>query len=143
MSHIHVQTLSQNLSNSLNCTDHLRVLAFLFFLPLFCSGVIVYLGSCRMVYTVDLGDSNFFSIGLPSLAFLPPLPFVYLHSNLLTWNHLFSGLRQTVHRWDIVVPIHTLLLLTCYFGVIYLGPLDGGLLPALVAHSLHWVSLPS
>ena len=89
-----------------------------------------------MVYIVDLGDSNFFAIGLPSLTFFLPLPFVYLHPNLLLWNLLFSGLGQTLHRWDIVVPMYTILLMTCYFGLIYLGPLGGGLLPTLVGHFL-------
>ena len=57
--------------------------------PLLCSGVIVCLGSHKMVCTVDLGDSNLFSTGLPSFTFLPPLLFVYLHSNLLPQNPLF------------------------------------------------------
>ena len=138
MSHIHVQILGQSLGNSLDI--HLRVPVFLFFLLLFCRGVIVYFGSHQMVYIVDLGDSNFFSIDLPSLAFLFPLPFVYLHYNILCWNLLFSGLGQTMHRWDIVVPICTILQMTCYFGLICLGPLGGELLPAFLGHSLYQVS---
>ena len=118
---IHVQSLS--LSHSLDI--HLRVQSFSsFFL---CYGVIVYFGSHWMVYIVALGDSNFFSIGLPSLIFLLLLPFVYLHFNLLLWNLLFSVLGQTSHRWNIVVPICTILLMTCYSGLIYLGSLGGGI----------------
>ena len=55
---IHAQILSQNLNNNLD--SYLRVPVFLFFLPLFYSGVIVHLGSHRMVCIVDLGDSNFY-----------------------------------------------------------------------------------
>ena len=69
MFHIHVQIQNQN--NNLDCTDHSKVLAFLFFLPPFRSGMMVCLGSCRRVYIVDLGDSNFFSNGFPSFTFLP------------------------------------------------------------------------
>ena len=100
----------------------------------------VYFGCHGIVCIVGLGDSNFFSTGLTSFAFLPPLPFVYLHSNLLPWNLLFSALGQTAHRWDIVVPIYTILLMTCCFGLNCVGPLGVGSLPALVGHSLHWVS---
>ena len=111
MFHIHAQNQSQNLSNSPNCTYHSRTLIFLFFLPLSCSGVIVYLGSHRIVSTVGLGDSNFFSTDLPSLLF------AYLHSNLLLpWNLLLSGFGQTAHRWGIVVLIHTILLMIHCFG---------------------------
>ena len=123
MFHIHVQIQSQILNNNLDCIYHYRVLVFLLFLPLLCSDVIIYLGCCRTVCTIDLADSNFFSTGLPSLTFLPPLPFAYLHSNLFPWNLLFSGLGQTLHRWDIVVPIHTILLMACCFGLNYIGPL--------------------
>ena len=55
VSHIHVQAQNQIMSNNLDCNYHSRAPVFLFFLPLFCSGVIVYLGSHRMVCTVDLG----------------------------------------------------------------------------------------
>ena len=92
MFHIHVQIESWILINNLDCTYYLRVLVFLFFLPLSFSGVSIYLECCRTVCTVDLGDSNFFSTGLPSFAFLPPLLFVYLHLNHLPQNLLFSGL---------------------------------------------------
>ena len=105
----------QNLSNSPNCTCHSRTLIFIFYLPLSCSGVIVYLASHRMVSTVGLGDSNFFPTDLPSLSF------AYHHSNLLSQNLLLSDLGLIAHRWDTVVPIHTLLLLTCDSGLIYLG----------------------
>ena len=78
MSHIHGQIQSQILSNNLDCTYHLRVLVFLFFLLLSCNGVMVYLGCCRMVCIAHMGDSNcycvvqlwiFFSTDLPSFAF--------------------------------------------------------------------------
>ena len=141
MSHIHVQILSQNLSNNLD--SHLRVPVFLFFLPPFCSGVIVYLGSHRTVYIVDLG----IVISL-QLVFLP-LHFFLLHLLCISIPIFFLGIfcfqvrGWTAHRWDIVVPIHTLLLMTCCFELIYLGPLGGESLPALMGHFLHWVSPPS
>ena len=84
------------------------------------------LGSHRMMSTVGLCDSNFFPTDLPSLSF------AYLHSRLLLWNLLLSGLGWTVHRQGIVVPIHTILLMIHCFGVNYLGPLGGGSLPVLM-----------
>ena len=129
MFHIHVQNQSQNLSNSPNHTCHSRIPIFLFHLSPSCIGVLVYPGSHRMRSTVGLGDNNFFPTDLPSLYV------AHCHPNLLPWNLLLSGLGQIVHRWGIVVPIYMLLLLTCYSGLIYLGPLCGGLLPAVVRYS--------
>ena len=120
MSLIHVQNQSWNLNNSPNYTCHSRTLIFLFYLSLFCSGVTVYMESHRMESTVGLGDSNFFSTGLPSLFF------VYFHSNLPPQNLLLSGFQWIMHRWDIVVLIHTLLLPICYSGVIYFVALCRG-----------------
>ena len=125
MFHIHTQNQSQNLSNSLNCTYHSRTLIFLFFLPLSHSGVIVYLGSHRMVSTAGLGGNNFLPTDLPSL----------LHSHLLPQNLLLSGLAQTAYRRGIVVPIQTILMMIYCFGVDYLAPLGGGWLPVFVGSS--------
>ena len=74
---------------------------------------------------------------------------VCLHPSLLLSNQtlLALGVGQAVHRLGNVVPICTILLIAhlvmmcCYFwGLNCLGPLGGGLLPALVEHFLHWVS---
>ena len=71
VSHIHVQMKSQILSNNLDCIYHLRILVFLFFLPLFCSLMMVYVGSCKMVCIVDLGIViSFQLVFLLSLFFL-------------------------------------------------------------------------
>ena len=56
VSHIHVQIHNQILSNNLDCIYRLRVLVFPFFLLLFCSGVMVYLGCCRVVCILGLGE---------------------------------------------------------------------------------------
>ena len=113
MFHIHIQNQSRNLSNSPYCTCHSRILIFLFYLPLSCSSVIVYLGSHWMLSTVGLEDSNFFLTDLPCLSV------TYCHCNLLPQNLLPLGLGQIVPRWGIVVPIHMLLLPTCYSGLIW------------------------
>ena len=141
-SHIHVHSKSQILSNNLDCTYHLRILVFLFFLPLFCSGMMVYLGSCRMVCIVDLGDSNFFSTGLPSFTFLPPSFFVYLHSNLLPWNLLFSGWGGLCTDGHCGPHLHNSSD-DFLFGAELLRTIGRVLLPAFIRHFLYLVSPPS
>ena len=121
MFHICVQSQSWNLSNSPNYTCHSRILIFLFFFTVSCSGVIVYLGHHGVVSTVGLGDSNFFSTDLPFF------PFYLTPSNPLPQNLLLSGLGWTSHRWGISVPIHTILLMIHCLGVDYLVPLNGGI----------------
>ena len=123
-----VQIQSQNLSNNLDCTNHSRVLAFLFFLPAFCSGVMVCFGSCRTVYIVDLGDSNFFSIGFYFFFFCFSSPFAFCLSPFQS-----SSLESSVFRFEVDcaqmghwVPICKILLMTSCLGLNYLDLWVGG-----------------
>ena len=114
--HISVLILNQILNNNLNCIYHSRVLVFLFFLLLFlfCNYVMVHLG-CQGFF---VGWSVLLAWGIVIVSVLLScklsslLLSAGLHSNPLppNWNLLFLGLRQTVHRCGIVVPIYTFLM---------------------------------